>query len=55
VVIGAGAKILGPVNIGNNVNIGANSWVEEDIPDYTTVLISEHPKLIKKKKGDNLK
>jgi serine O-acetyltransferase len=50
VVIGAGAKILGPVKIGSNVNIGANSWIEEDVSDYTTVLISEHPKLIKKKK-----
>ncbi|MBC8213943.1 MAG: serine acetyltransferase [Candidatus Marinimicrobia bacterium] len=50
VVIGAGSKILGPVNIGNNVNIGANSWIEEDIPDHTVVFISEHPKLIKKKR-----
>ena len=50
VVIGAGSKILGPVRIGNNVNIGANSWIEEDIPDHTVVFISEHPKLIKKKR-----
>ncbi len=48
VVIGAGAKILGPVKIGNNVSIGANSWIQEDIPDNTTVFISEHPKLVKK-------
>ena len=48
VVIGAGAKILGPVKIGNHVNIGANSWIQEDIPDHTTVFITEHPKLIKK-------
>lgn len=44
VVIGAGAKILGPVKIGNHVNIGANSWITEDIPDNTTVFV-EHPKL----------
>jgi len=50
VVIGAGAKILGPVNIGNNVGVGANSWIEEDIPNNTTVIISEHPKLLKKQK-----
>lgn len=39
VVIGAGAKILGPVKIGNHVNIGANSWITEDIPDRTTVFV----------------
>ncbi len=50
VVIGAGAKILGPVTIGSHVNIGANSWIEEDIPDHTTVYITEHPKLQRKKK-----
>lgn len=48
VVIGAGTKILGPVNIGYNVNIGANSWINEDIPDNSTVYIAEHPKLVKK-------
>jgi len=48
VVIGAGAKILGPVQIGDNVNIGANSWVTDDVPDNTTVFIAEHPKLGRK-------
>jgi len=52
VVIGMGAKILGPVFIGNHVNIGANSWIQENILDYTTVFISEHPKLIRKQKGN---
>ena len=51
VVIGMGAKILGPVKIGNHVSIGANSWIETDVPDYTTVFISEHPKLISKRNG----
>jgi serine O-acetyltransferase len=50
VVIGAGAKIIGPVTIGNYVSIGANSWIEEDIPDYTTVFISEHPRLMRKRR-----
>lgn len=50
VVIGAGAKILGPVKIGNHVNIGANSWITEDIPDYTSVFVAEHPQLEKRKK-----
>lgn len=30
---GLGAKILGSVNIGNNVMIGANAVVTHDIPD----------------------
>jgi serine O-acetyltransferase len=51
VVIGAGAKILGQITIGSNVNIGANSWITEDIPDNTSVYITEHPKLVKKTNG----
>lgn len=49
VVIGAGAKILGPVVIGNNVNIGANCWIDFSIEENTTVIIESHPglKLIK--------
>ncbi len=31
--IGAGAKILGPIRIGNNVLIGANAVVICDVPD----------------------
>jgi serine O-acetyltransferase len=31
--IGAGAKILGPIKIGNRVSIGANAVVIQDIPD----------------------
>lgn len=31
VVIGAGAKIIGPVNIGDNVIVGANAVVTNDI------------------------
>jgi serine O-acetyltransferase len=50
VVIGAGAKILGPVAVGNNCSIGANSWIEEDIPADTAVFIVEHPKLLRKEK-----
>lgn len=37
VVIGAGAKILGYVTIGDYVNIRANSEVKENIPPHTTV------------------
>jgi serine O-acetyltransferase len=51
VVIGAGTNILGTVNVGNHVNIGANSWITQNIPDETTVYIIEHPRLEVKKKS----
>ena len=38
VMIGAGAKILGPIKIGNNVKIGANSVVLKEVPNNTTVV-----------------
>lgn len=38
VLIGAGAVILGNINIGNNVKIGANAVVLEDIPDNCTAV-----------------
>lgn len=43
VVIGAGSNVLGPVSIGDHVSIGANSWITEDVPDHTTVFVSDHP------------
>ena len=33
VMVGAGSKVLGPIKIGNNVKIGANTIVLKDIPD----------------------
>jgi serine O-acetyltransferase len=38
VVVGAGAKVLGPIVIGNYVKIGANSVVLQDVPDHSTVV-----------------
>ena len=38
VFVGAGAKIIGPITIGNNVKIGANAVVTKDIPDNTTAV-----------------
>ena len=35
--ISAGAKIIGPVRIGDNVEIGANSVVVKDIPSNCVV------------------
>jgi len=37
VFIGPGAKIIGKIKIGNNVAIGANCVVTQDIPDYAVV------------------
>ena len=37
VLIGAGAKILGPVAIGDHSQIGAGSVVLIDVPEYSTV------------------
>lgn len=35
--VSAGARILGPVRIGNNVIIGANAVVVKDVPDNCIV------------------
>jgi len=37
-VLGAGAKILGNITIGENAKIGANSVVIKDVPDDTTAV-----------------
>lgn len=38
VIVGSGAKILGPVRIGDNVKIGANAVVITDIPENSTAV-----------------
>lgn len=38
VIIGAGAKVLGAINIGDNVKVGANATVTKNIPDNVTVI-----------------
>src|SRR5210317_1820911 len=38
VVIGAGAKILGPITIGNNSKVGSNAVVVSDIPNDSTAV-----------------
>jgi serine O-acetyltransferase len=38
VVVGAGAKILGGISIGDNVKIGANSVVLKNVPANSTVI-----------------
>ena len=38
VVVGAGAKILGPITVGRGARVGANSVVIQDVPDSMTVV-----------------
>ena len=49
VVIGAGSNVLGAITVGDHVSIGANSWITEDVPDHTTVYISDHPEQERKR------
>ena len=37
VQIGPGAKVIGPIRVGNDAAIGANAVVEADVPDGVTV------------------
>ncbi len=39
--IGAGAKIIGPVVIGEHARIGANAVVRENVPPYGTFVAAE--------------
>lgn len=38
VIVGCGAKVLGPIKIGDNVKIGANSVVLKEVPGNSTVV-----------------
>ena len=38
VTVGSGAKLLGPVTVGRNAKVGANTVVIEDVPPETTVV-----------------
>ena len=51
VVIGAGAKILGPVTLGNNVRVGSNSVVVRSIDDNETV-VGIPGRIVRKKEED---
>lgn len=52
VFIGAGTKILGPINIGSNSKIGANSVVLKDVPEGATV-VGVAAKIVKVKSKDS--
>lgn len=38
VVVGAGAKILGPITVGENAKVGSNAVVVRDVAPHTTVV-----------------
>ncbi|MDO4888007.1 MAG: serine O-acetyltransferase EpsC [Actinomycetaceae bacterium] len=38
VVVGAGAKMLGPIHVGDGVQVGANAVVVKDVPPHTTAV-----------------
>ena len=38
VIIGAGAKVLGPITVGDNARVGANAVVVDTVPTDTTVV-----------------
>lgn len=52
VIIGAGAKVLGPITLGVNSRIGSNAVVVKDVPDRATVVgIPGH--IVKRQLDDN--
>ena len=52
VIIGAGAKILGPITLGKNVRVGSNSVVVKSIDDNCTV-VGIPGRVLEKKVSDN--
>ena len=52
VIIGSGAQILGPINVGDNARIGANSVVSKDVPSNVTVAGVPAREFVKSTKSD---
>lgn len=50
VIIGSGAKILGPITIGKGAKVGANAVVLDDVPAYATAVGIPARTIIKKHK-----
>ncbi len=51
VVVGAGAKILGPIELGSGARVGSNAVVLKDVPEGTTV-VGIPGRLVKKRTRD---
>lgn len=55
VVIGAGAKLLGPITIGSDVQVGANAVVVKDVPDSAVVVgVPGRPRHVPARSEDDL-
>ncbi|MDB5243948.1 MAG: Serine acetyltransferase-like protein [Spirosoma sp.] len=52
--VGAGAKIIGKVVVGNNCVIGANAVIVKDVPDNCTV-VGIYPVYIVRRNGERVK
>ena len=52
--IGPGAKLFGPITIGNNTAIGANSVVNKSFPDGNVTIGGVPAKIISNKSSDGL-
>jgi serine O-acetyltransferase len=53
VVVGSGAKLLGPINVGQATKVGANSVVIHDVPARSTVVGNPgHPVRVEGKKPE---
>ena len=51
--IGAGAKIIGSITIGDNVKVGAGCIVVMDVPDNATVVMHKPRIIINEGDTDN--
>jgi serine O-acetyltransferase len=51
IFVGAGAKILGPVKVGDQVRVGANAVVLEDVPDNATCVGVPAKNILKEKQN----
>ena len=55
VVIGSGAQILGPIKIGDNARVGANSVVSKNVPPNVTVAGVPAREFTRSNKSDKFK
>ncbi len=51
VYVGAGAKLLGPITIGEGARIGANAVVLEDVPSFATAVGAPARIILRSKDG----
>jgi len=51
VVVGAGAKVLGPITVGSGARVGSNAVVTKDVPESATV-VGVPGRVVERKKDD---